>query len=369
MRARGLASVAPLAFACASPACAQDSVEAAQQALAAGDPEQAIAILQPMVDRAPGNADLLRRLAVAQAAGGNFATALATIDRAVAIAPLDNDIRLARGRILLWSGRTDEAAAEAERVAAIAPDYPDLAALQQAIAARRSVGGLNYGLALSSGVSRIRFENGNSSTWYNSTLSGFGQIDPATTLTGTVNHEDRTRSDTRLSLRANRRVGKANIYLEGSATPHADFRERWGIAGGGEASLSHAVDALLDVRHAAYSTNSVTVVQPGLRVRPVEAIAITGRWINLFQSGGDYRSGASARIDFDLGQERGIYAGGATYPDTEAGVTRRVHAVFAGAALPISAQATLRLAAEYERRDLSYTRRAVTLGFAWRWGG
>jgi hypothetical protein len=52
----------------------------------------------------------------------------------------------------------------------------------------------------------------------------------------------------------------------------------------------------------------------------------------------------------------------ASYPDTEAGITRRVRSVFLGAAVPVSEVVTIRATGEYERRVDSYTRKGVSLG-------
>ena len=57
-----------------------------------------------------------------------------------------------------------------------------------------------------------------------------------------------------------------------------------------------------------------------------------------------------------------LFAGVASYPDTEAGITRRVRSAFVGAAIPVSADVTIRATGEYERRIDTYTRKGLSLG-------
>ena len=61
-----------------------------------------------------------------------------------------------------------------------------------------------------------------------------------------------------------------------------------------------------------------------------------------------------------------LFGGGATYPDAEAGITRRVRSVFAGATVPVGERLTLRLTVEHEVRVSSYTRNSAILGASWR---
>ena len=74
------------------------------------------------------------------------------------------------------------------------------------------------------------------------------------------------------------------------------------------------------------------------------------------------------RGDWNLGKDRSLFAGRATYPETEAGLTRRVRAVYAGAAMAVSDGLALRVTGEYERRAASYIRRGLTVGMIWRPG-
>lgn len=355
----------------AVPAAAQTaSVSDAQALLEAGRADEAVEILASLSQAQPDDTDLLRRLAQAQAAAGDLPNALATIDRAVAIAPQDNDLLLARGYILAWSGQTVEARVQYDGIVADAPDYPGLAQLDATISGIESGSERTgvAGLTLAAGISEIEFASGASSTWHNVNLSGFAEIGDIGVVTVSVDREERQLVDTRLSLRLERRVGDGFVFGAVTHTPGADFREQWSVMGGGEFGLSSDISLLFDARYAEYNTNTVFTARPGLRYRITPRLSATGQWINLFQEDGGYKYGASGRFDYALTNGGNLYFGGAAYPDTEAGVTRQVRGVFLGTSQPISRRLTLYAAGEYEERDQSYERIAATIGLGWRFG-
>jgi len=359
-----------LAFGSIGPggSAAAQTVADAQTALARNDPRTAVAILGGLVDHSPRDADLRLRLAGAQAATGDYRAALATIDLARTLAPADLDIRAARTRILLWSGDRSAARRALAEIVAADPGFPEIAAIERQLVAPREGASAQHGLSAAFGVARIQNASG-SQTWSTATVSGYTAIGAATTVDVEIMREKRQQIDTHLAATIVHKVGPAYLHLGVTATPKADFRERWSINFGGEVPFGRAVTALLDLRHARYSNVSVSVVEPGIRYRLAGRVALTARWINLFGSGDRYRTGASLRGDYDLGGNRAIYAGAASYPDTEAGVTRQVHSYFAGGVAPLSARLALRAGAAHERRTLSYTSRSATLGLSWRLGG
>ena len=315
----------------------------------------------------PRDADVLRRLAAAQAAAGRLSVALATIERARELAPDDLDIRLARARILNWSGRRDEARAEADSVAARDAAYPELADVRAAIAASASpVIAHRAGLAASLGLASVDLAGGNQH-WTSFAATGFVPVGTRATLSATAEVEARRQTDTRLSLRIDRRVGAGEAFAAVSVTPEADFRERFGLAGGLVYPIGGGIDASFDLRHFRYSGVSVTVAEPGVRLRLGGGkFVMTARWINLFRSDDGHRQGVAVRGDWQVGGDRIVFAGAASYPDTEAGVTRQVRAIYAGAVIPASERLSFRLTGEYEHRVASYTRRGLTIGVVWR---
>lgn len=338
------------------------------QELATSGPDR-VAELEAGLRADPGNPDLLRQLAAAQAAASQYEAALTTIDRAKALAPADNDIALARARILLWSGRLDEARIEAATVRTRAPDYPELAEVEAAIRAASAGRKGRSGVALSAGIADVDLSGGRSQGWENLSLSGFTALDERTTLTATAEHEARRSSDTRLSLSATHAGPSHEIRVGASFTPDADFREEWGMQAGADYRIHPNMVLISDFRFADYADVSVVSAVPGIRLQTADtAHALALRLISIFRSDGDTRFGASARYDGELGDGFRVFGGGASYPDTEAGVTRQVRSAFAGAAFPLSERMSLNVTGEYDRREQSYTRKALIMGLVVRFG-
>ena len=94
--------------------------------------------------------------------------------------------------------------------------------------------------------------------------------------------------------------------------------------------------------------------------------SITVQSINFWAERNDYRNGWSARTNLEFWQAWLLSAGAATYPDTEAGQTRRVRSFFGAVTAPLTDRLNVRLGADYEKRIGSYHRTGVTLGIAWR---
>ncbi len=322
--------------------------------------------LEAQARATPDDADVLRRLAAEQAAAGNLDLALATIERARMLAPDDLDIRLARARILTWSGRRDDARAEADTVAARDPRYPELAEVRAALTG--PVARQRPGVAASVGLASVKLA-GDDQVWTTLTGTGFAPVSARAIASVTIETEARRRTDTRLTARLDGRLAAGEAYAEVAVTPDADFRERSSIAGGIVHPVGSGLDGSFNLRHARYADVSVTVVEPGVRLRLAgDRLILSAKWINLFRSDDDHRSGAAVRGDWNIEGDHILFAGGATYPDTEAGITRQVRAVYAGAILPASDRLSLRLTGDYEHRAATYTRRGATLGLVWRLG-
>mgnify|MGYP002780735151 FL=1 len=319
---------------------------------------------------APQDADALRREAAALAAAGQYDAALALIDAARALAPQDNDIALARARILLWSGKLGAARAEAATVHARAPDYPELAAVEAAIAAALQAQRRRAGIALSAGLADIALASGSDARWQSAAVSGFAPFGDRLTATATIDYEKRAVSDTRLALSLSRAYPLGELRLGIAATPNADFRERWSVQAGTDIRLDRHVTLSADARFADYADVSVTALNPAVRLQTGDARhALTARLIAIFRSDGESDTGASLRYDGQVSGRIRLYGGGASYPDTEAGVTRQLRSGFLGGAIDIGPATSLSLTAEYDRRERSYTRKALMLALVHRLGG
>ena len=341
----------------------------AQDALRDGAIDDALSILGELLDDNPEDADLLRRFAAAQAAKGDFAAAQRTIDKALALAPEDHDIQLARGNILLWQGKVAQADAQGRIVASAAPDYPGLEIFQTAVARRRAQNMVRVSSAsIAQSVSRATFRGGNRQDWLTSEAALGVSLGPVTSATVQVNREERLATDTRLSLRLDNRIAGGLVYLAGSVTPESDFRERWSISTGVEKRVSASTELLLDGRYASYRGSDVGVVQAGVRQSLGGHFFATGRTINLFGGGEDYRIGGVVRLDYAPPGKTGYFVSAASYPDVEADGTRQLRGIATGIIAPVGERLTVRATAEYEQRRDSYTRKAATIGVSWRFG-
>nr|WP_255326618.1 YaiO family outer membrane beta-barrel protein [Sphingobium sp. EM0848] len=341
-------------------------IAAAHAALARKDEAQAIVLLERASADFPDDPEILRLLGSAHAFAGDYPQAIATLRRAQALAPADNDIGAALARAYLWSG--DRAAAERE-VAVIeqrSPQDAEAAAIRRQLRTESAPHmARRFGLAATQGFSDVSFANRPRQTWSTTTLAVFGRVGPGTVLSLSAEREDRQSFvDTRIEGRIDQSFGPhVRAYAAIAVTPHADFREKWGVSGGVEADVTPYATLLADLRHAEYRDVSVTTFLPGIRLTAARlGIGATVRMINLWDEQGTHRAGVSGRLDGSLASGTTLYAGAATYPDTEAGITRQVHSLFLGGTLPLTERIHLRAGLDYERRRATYTRKGGSVG-------
>ena len=333
------------------------------------DRDRLLRKLQDLSAKHLDDADLLRRLAAAHAASGELEKAQQTIDRALALAPNDRDIQLARANILLWQGKIPAAERQGQAVARSAPNYPGLDSFNAALANRRSENRARLGRAsFSQSFSRVSFSHGVRQDWAGQE-AGLGlSLDAATGFALQLDREQRLATDTRLSARADHRIAGGFAYFGISATPNADFRETWSLSTGAERRLSLETQLLLDARFAAYRGSDVGVAQAGIRQALGRDLVLTARAINLFGGGNTYRIGGSAKLDYAPEGRTGYFASVSSYPDSEIGGTRQLSGVAAGVIAPVGQHFVLRVTSEYEQRRNSYTRKALTIGLGWKFG-
>ena len=86
--------------------------------------------------------------------------------------------------------------------------------------------------------------------------------------------------------------------------------------------------------------------------------------INFIDETGRYRTGVAADVSHAPSTRLILRAAYARYPETEAGVTRRIQSVFAGATYLASDTLSLRGGLERETRQGAYQRSSATLGLS-----
>lgn len=352
---------------------AQDDSRIAEAVAArdAGDLAEAIRRLEVIDAERPGDPTVLRLLGSSYAAAGQYDRGILTLERARAIAPRDQDISLALARALLWAGRPEQAATIAEEIAAAEPTNVELADVRPSIdRARRGTPNRFAGLAVAYTRSWVEVAD-DTRHWNQAVIAADAPIGDMTTVAGEIDIENRGGvTDTRLSVQLDHRLTRgASVSLAAVVTPHADFREKWGVRVGSDLLLAPFLSLTASIRHADYGATSVTVVEPGVRLQtPDERASLSVRSINSWGEDNEYRSGWAVRGDLVVGGGVRLVAGGATYPDTEAGITRRVRGLFGAVVVPVSSRLSVRIGADYEERAASYERTGATIGLTWRFG-
>ena len=344
-------------------------VAAAEDARADGNFDLARRILEIVLNDSPDDPDLMRRLAMAEANGGQLAAARARIEAASVRSPDDLDIALARGYILYWSGRFDEAENVSAAISARAPDYPELAALQASIARRNDANRLKLrALTINASLSGIKLQSGASSTWSSQGIVASIDVSSKNRLILAATREARRAFDTRLSARLEHRVSGAIIYAQATAVPSPDFQENWSFAAGGEVAAQQRLTIVADGRYADFETGSVIAVQPGLRIAFTRKFSLTGKAISLFDDARAHRLGASLRLDYHPDDVHSLFAIGASYPDVEADGVQQMRSMAIGFAFPISDSIRLSSTFSHESRENSYRRWTGNLGLSFRYG-
>lgn len=356
----------------AQPAWAQVSDAeraAAQDAYVAGDFARAEQLLTALLSQSPQDPDLLRRLAAVQVARGDLTLAQATIDTAQSLAPQDPDIQLARANILLWRGDIAGAELQTAQIAQHYPAYPGLDAVRENL--RRAADARRFRFsALGAGVSvsDASFASGTAQTWYVQRGSVAAEWGQGRSASLSVDREERLATDTQIAARVDIAQGRHRFFVAGTVTPNPDFRETWSLGGGAELALGKDSTVLVDARFAEYVVDDVAAVGIGLRQRLSPRLQVSARSIHLFGGGDEYRFGVALRADYSHPRLADVFAVVASYPDVENDGARQLRAVAVGVRRPLSDRMSIGLTGEYESRENSYNRTAVSLDLRWRLG-
>lgn len=353
---------------------ASNTIDLATAALDAGDYQTAAAHLEAEQRARPGDPLTLRLLGTVYAYSREYAKAIVVLQQARSIAPADQDIALMLARSYLWSGRHYEADATAQDIANADPENTELPQLRKAIeeaeaeAAKTKNATLRPWTTVNVTQTLSDVVVGNqSNNWYQTIVGLSAPIAAVAVLSGAIDRESRSGPvDTRFDLRADMNVGDARYaYVSVSATPNADFREKWGVRAGGEVGVNKTFIVTADLRYADYGLSQIVALEPGIRLHSADDhLSLAIKSINLWSNGEGLRSGWSVRGEAQAKKSVRIATGGATYPDTEAGITRRTRAAFFGAIIDLSDRMTVRILYEYERRVQSYTRNGIVLALS-----
>ena len=366
---RLLAFVAALTPQLANAQTLPNNIDQAAAARDASDYQAAAALLEIEQRARPEDPLVLRLLGSAYAYGGEYEKAIRILQQARSIAPADQDIALMLARSYLWSGRNVEADATAQTIAIADPANTELPQLRNAIAeaaATKANPPPQLAVNVTQALSSVAI-NGENKGWHQTIVGLAVPIHDRAALSGAIDRENRTGPvDTRIDLRADMNFGDNRYgYASASITPNADFREKWGVRAGGEVGVAKRVSVTVDLRYADYGSTEIVAVEPGVRLHSADDhLSLAVKSINLWSEDDRRRSGWSVRGEVQAKKSVRLAAGGATYPDTEAGITRRTRAAFVGVVVNLSDRVTLRTFYENERRVQSYTRNGVVLALS-----
>ncbi len=349
--------------------------------------------LEPPPAAVQVDADSLYRSAVSDRRAGRAAEAAAKLEQVLLARPEDVDARLNLGLALLTLGRLDEAHAELQRVTDRAPGYADAWIGLARIAQRRGdlAAARDYlERAEAAGPDSLEVEGLRRSlrpeaTWRmevtaaRSRLSGglpdWSEARVATSrrlgdlwavglaVESTERFDDR---DVHIEARVDRRFARGAAYVAVGGAPDPDYRPELAVAAGGQARLAGSLAATFDASLARYPTGTVTGLHPGLAVDLAGGrYQLSGRWINVWDERGDYRSGYAASARWQATERLALRLGYADAPESSDGSTTEVAAWSAGAEFGLTDRLLLRTGYVSEDRE-AYDRRELSLGLGLR---
>lgn len=353
------AALAAFAPPVAAAQCGADRYACAAAAYRNGDLRAARAEVDALLAAGPDNADALLLSGLLWMRDGQPARAKGALDRAARVAPGYADVLIARARLNLRLGQRRAAARDVSRALVVAPGHAEAAALRADLARQRAPAVWTASLAQS--ISRLSPRR--STAWYE-TLGTVSHRRGATAFAVEAEHARRFgTSDVRIQLRGERAFGSAALYAAAAATLDPDFRESWGLRAGGSYAAGRDLDLLLDGRYSNYGDVASGSVAAGGRAWFADRRAsVRATLINFIDETGDYRAGLAMEAGARLATRARLQAGYARYPETEAGVTRRVSILFAGLAYDVNERLSLHAGAEHEDRRGAYRRNGLTLG-------
>ncbi len=389
--------------AAAQPGDLDERLSAATAARLSGDAAGAVALLRPLAEAAPDNADVQVQLGFALLALGNLAESRGAFDRALALAGDYVDANLGRALIAFREGDLDlaeeeasivlraradsEAARIVEQVAASrvaaatpardrAPVLPDLPSGWSVAAVPRAeesaaVPPLRWRVDLDGTLSDL---SASDETWTAASLRIGYAVSDRTTVSAGIEIETRLgATDLRFEGRVDHEVTptlSAYAYLAGAPDP--DFRAEFAYGGGFAWSTEKAthlpLDVLLDLAASHYPDSRSLTLSPGVRVYLADGSAsFAVHMINGFNDPGAETIGYSIRGDVEASERVSLYLGYADAPEIDAGQRIEVRTLFGGLSATLTDRLTWRASLSREERSLGHDRTIVSTGFGLRY--
>ncbi len=325
----------------------------------AGRPAEAVARLEQVLAARPGDVDARLNLGLALLALGRLDEAEAALGQVTARAPAYADAWLGLARVEQRRGDLAAARDHLERAEAASPGNPEAAVLRRAL--RPEADGR---LDVAAAHSRL---SGGLPDWSEARVAVARRLDDHWTVGLAVESTERFDDrDLYVEARVDRRLARGAAYVAVGGAPDADYRPEVGVAAGGRVRLAANIAATFDASLARYPTGTVTGLHPGLALDLAGGrLQLSGRWINIRDEAGDYRSGYATAARWQATERLALRLGYADAPESSDGATVDVAAWSAGAEVGLPDRLLLRVGYLSEDRD-AYDREELSLGLGWR---
>jgi YaiO family outer membrane protein len=356
-----------IAMVFAVPAAAQTAEQEYQAGVAArqaGDPETALKHFDRAAQAEPENADIHLQIGLSQLALGRLDAAEAAFRRTLDLAPDYADARLGLARVAQRRGDWAAALAELDRVG---PGHAGADQLRRQVQSAKAAGPWRWRIDLDGSYSRVE----NVPDWQSATLVIQHRPGANTTVAATAETTRRfDRTDTYGEARVDYRfVPGGNVYLLVGGTPGADHRPKWQIGAGVAARLHEGPYATVlraDLRQAEYPTGDVQTVTPAVEQYIAGRAWLTAQWINVWDEFA-HSSGWLVRGDVMPADQLRLFAGTANAPDLDEGVVIRTRSYFGGVSVDVSDHMSLRASFARDNPQGSADRNMLALGLGYRW--
>ena len=351
-----------------------DSFKNANMARAEGRFADAEQHYREALSLSPDNADVLLALGLVLGFQEHHEEALTVLDRAVAVAPDYTDIRLARTRIKLWMGRSDDARADLAGILIKEPNNAAALELQKQLAAPAHFEETPI-WRLDVGYDQSHFSRVRRKAWH----EGYTQVTYDTQQTQVHLRSERGRRfgeiDTYLRAGiAHRLNADLGGYFNYGMTPGASFYPRWKVETGANfrlldgGSLLGPTIVTLDLAQKDYATGDIRNIDPGLQQYLFDGRAwLTGRWINTYDLVSSKRlAGWSFRADWQPMDRLRLFGGISSSAETDSGTSVVTLARFIGAGVDVTPDIRLNVAFTRDNRKDSYIRDVFSSGLSLR---
>lgn len=333
--------------------------------------DRAASVLAPSLDEPEPRPKALALAGRIALANGQPERALELLEQAMQRRPEDAELRVALGDAALAAGNRQAARRSYREASRLASD--DETAQQRLADMHRRPWGIGGFLAYSD-LSDDRDD------WIRSGLVVNRMLSEATTLSLTFAVEDRgfARDET-LDLRLDHQQNDAfGGFIEATVSPDADFRANGELEGGLRRRLRSGGDGVLgeswlvaDARHLAFDGKNVAIVEPGLRQYLFDGqLVLESRYIGVWDEEGGFLDGVNGRADVIVSDRLRLFAGAAVSPETERDApssdfrTVDMISAFGGIEWDVRSYLTLDVSYAYHDREDSYERRTFAVGLS-----